>query len=232
MNKLILKFKDRLIKEIEMTGQQIKIGRDEDNAIMIDNIAVSRHHAKIEQVDNKCILTDLNSTNGTFVNDERIKQIELTGGEKIIIGKHSIIFHSDSGSMVEEKASLADFDGTMILDTQQQKDLIARQKKSHVSPAPKKHAKLVISQSGKQQEYALTKDLTVIGKSPSSDVVINGFLVPKVAATIKKEGNFYFISGYGGWIRVNVNGKIAGKKWKLYPNDIIEIRNTEIIFHS
>ena len=72
--------------------------------------------------------------------------------------------------------------------------------------------------------------MTVIGKSHTSDVVLNGLLIPQMVATIKKEGKSFYISGYGGWIQVNVNGRILGKKWKLYPNDTIEVRKVKIIF--
>ncbi len=47
MTKLILKFKDRVIKEFEVAEDPINIGRDQVNDIVIDNIGISRNHAKI-----------------------------------------------------------------------------------------------------------------------------------------------------------------------------------------
>lgn len=229
MDKLILRFKDRVIKEYPITGNQIKIGRGADNDIIIDNSAISRHHAEIDVEDGHYIISDLNSTNGTFVNEKRIKErLKLMDGDKIIVGKHTIVFESEN--KMEGKADIADFAGTVILNTAQQRELLAKEQKSSGSTSIEKTAKLIIVQSGEQREHKLNKDVTVIGKSPASDVVLRGFLIPQTAVTIKREGGSYYITGYGGWIKVNVNGRIVGKNWKLYPNDTIEIRNVKIIF--
>lgn len=229
MDKLILKFKERIIKEYPITGNQIKIGRGADNDIIIDNSAISRHHAKIDVEDGNCIISDLNSTNGTFINENRIKErLKLKDGDKIIVGKHSIVFESEN--KLGDKADIEDFGGTVILNTEQQRELLAKQQKSPVSTFEEKTAKLIIAQSKERREHKLNKDVTVIGKSPASDVVLKGFLIPQMAATIKREGGSYYITGYGGWIKVNVNGRMIGKNWKLYPNDTIEIRNVKIIF--
>jgi|TARA_B100002003_G_C14032543_1_gene497691 pSer/pThr/pTyr-binding forkhead associated (FHA) protein len=228
MDKLVLKFKDKVIKECPITGDQIKIGRDEDNDIVIDNAAVSRHHAKIKRAGDGYVVEDLGSTNGTFVNENRITQQEkLQDGDIVIVGKHSILLESEF--KVETQAG-ADFGGTMILDTKQQHELLNKQRKATVTPVEEKQAKLIVVQSGERKEYKITKDVTVIGKSHTSDVVLNGLLIPQMVATIKKEGKSFYISGYGGWIQVNVNGRILGKKWKLYPNDTIEVRKVKIIF--
>tara|TARA_B100000315_G_scaffold167788_1_gene156280 strand:+ start:8873 stop:9568 length:696 start_codon:yes stop_codon:yes gene_type:complete len=228
MDKLILKFKDNVIKEYPITGSQVKIGREEDNDIVIDNAAVSRHHAKIKRAGGGYTVEDLNSTNGTFVNENRITQQEkLQDGDVVIVGKHTIILEPEL--KVEAQAG-ADFGGTMILDTKQQQELLGKQMKEAVAPVEEKQAKLMVLQSGERKEYKITKDVTVIGKSLTSDVVLKGFLIPPMVATIKKEGKSFYITGYGGWIQVNVNGRIVGKNWKLYPNDTIEVRKVKIIF--
>lgn len=229
MDKLILKFKGNVIKEYPIAGDQIKIGREDDSDIVIDNAAVSRDHAKIEQAGGGYVVSDLNSTNGTFVNENRITQgVKLQDGDIIIVGKHTITLELE---FKVEAQPATDFGGTMILDTKQQHELLGKQKmKAVVTPVEEKQAKLIVIQSGERKEYKITKDVTVIGKSRTSDVVLEGFLVPQKVATIKKEGTSFYITGYGGWIQVNVNGRIVGKNWKLYPNDTIEVRKAKIIF--
>ena len=58
---------------------EVKIGRVADNDIVVpaSYVAVSKRHAKITQVDGAYYIEDLNSTNGTFVNDERLKPHEV-----------------------------------------------------------------------------------------------------------------------------------------------------------
>jgi pSer/pThr/pTyr-binding forkhead associated (FHA) protein len=85
----------------------ITVGRLPENTISIANMGVSRRHIRIEEdFDRKYILTDLNSLNGTMVNGKRVKKVPLHSGDKITIGKFTIIYEeisSVSGSPASEK---------------------------------------------------------------------------------------------------------------------------------
>jgi len=61
----------------------ISIGRTKDNDIIYDNKYVSSDHAKLSFYENNWVLSDNNSTNGTFVNDERISTVQLNPGDMI-----------------------------------------------------------------------------------------------------------------------------------------------------
>jgi len=93
MAKFTVFFNGECINTYEMDEPVISIGRLPENAISIANMGVSRRHVKIEEdADRKYILTDLNSLNGTYVNGKRIKKINLTHGDKITIGKYTILY--------------------------------------------------------------------------------------------------------------------------------------------
>ena len=62
------------------------LGSSTDNDIQLKNEFVSRHHAQIVSNVGACILGDLNSTNGTFVNSNRIKRYALHEGDCLTIG--------------------------------------------------------------------------------------------------------------------------------------------------
>jgi hypothetical protein len=85
----------------------ITVGRLPENTISIANMGVSRRHIRIEEdFDRKYILTDLNSLNGTMVNGKKVKKVPLHSGDKITIGKFSIIYEelsSVSGAAAPEK---------------------------------------------------------------------------------------------------------------------------------
>ncbi len=232
MAKLILKFKDKAIKEYPVSSEPIRIGRLPDNHIIIDNPAVSKHHALIEIKGGSTLLTDLNSTNGTFLNDKKIQKTELSNGDIMIIGKHTLIYESEQEQPDSTKQLFGDFgEATMILDTKKQRDLLARQKQETGKIETQgKTARLVIVEPSGEAEYRIEKDAITIGKSHTADVLLKGMLIPPIAATIKKEGDYFYISGYGGWISVTVNGIHAGKRLKLNNSDIIEIRNYRIAF--
>ena len=106
MAKLILTFNKQVIKEYPFTKDSITMGRQEENTIVIDNLAVSGYHAKIDRVGGEFILTDLQSTNGTFVNDEKVVSHKLSHGDNIVIGKHVILYVATEKEKLEEEGSI------------------------------------------------------------------------------------------------------------------------------
>ena len=73
---------------------KITIGRESYNTIVVDNKLASRHHAVIQKIKDAYFIKDENSTNGTFVNGQRIppdKYVKLSAGDKITIGTDNLI---------------------------------------------------------------------------------------------------------------------------------------------
>lgn len=72
----------------------ITIGREEDNAIQLNDERVSRFHAKVQEDGGRFILTDLESTNGTRVNGHPIQMHVLRIGDQVSIGRCLLLFGS------------------------------------------------------------------------------------------------------------------------------------------
>lgn len=72
----------------------ITIGREEDNAIQLNDERVSRFHAKVQEDGDRIILTDLESTNGTRVNGHPIQMHVLRIGDQVSIGRCLLLFGS------------------------------------------------------------------------------------------------------------------------------------------
>jgi pSer/pThr/pTyr-binding forkhead associated (FHA) protein len=87
---ILLKFKNSEIKRIETDKAEITIGRNPGNDIHIDNLGVSKQHAKISKQDGAYVIEDLNSTNGTFINNKRVAKAILNDNDEVHIGKHSL----------------------------------------------------------------------------------------------------------------------------------------------
>ncbi|MBW1857618.1 MAG: FHA domain-containing protein, partial [Deltaproteobacteria bacterium] len=83
MARVIVAFNKKVIKEYPFSKDSMTIGRDEANEIVIDNLAVSGYHARIDKTGGIYILTDLQSTNGTFANDKKITSCKLHHKDKI-----------------------------------------------------------------------------------------------------------------------------------------------------
>lgn len=67
------------------------LGRDNNVvSVVLDDLDVSRQHARIEMADNELVVVDLDSTNGTFVNDQRVKRHALVPGDRVRIGQYDV----------------------------------------------------------------------------------------------------------------------------------------------
>ncbi len=68
------------------------IGRAPQSDVFLDDITVSRSHARLELTPNGPQLTDLGSLNGTYVNRERIETVRLSDGDELQIGKYRLTY--------------------------------------------------------------------------------------------------------------------------------------------
>ena len=77
---------ERLKTKIVQEKNVINIGRTSDNDLVINNIKVSRKHAKLDKKGNDWFIEDLESSNGTFINGKKIKRQRVSPGDVITIG--------------------------------------------------------------------------------------------------------------------------------------------------
>jgi two-component system, NtrC family, response regulator HydG len=88
------KLKDTVIS---MNEGPVLIGRQTGASLRIRNAAVSRRHALIEREGDRFIINDLESRNGTFVNDLPVKRCELHHGDRVQIGESQFFFLLEEG---------------------------------------------------------------------------------------------------------------------------------------
>ncbi len=143
MFKLVLKFQDSVLEEFMFDKTPVTIGRRYDNDVVIDNMAVSGHHAAIEEENpNFYVLVDLESLNGTFLNETKISRERIFDGDVFIVGKHTLNFvdlRPETERPTREEAELkakGSFRDTVILDTKAQQELLAKQAARKASPRP------------------------------------------------------------------------------------------------
>lgn len=70
----------------------VSIGREEGNTIQLNDERISRFHLKIQKDHDDLVLTDLESTNGTRVNNEDVRLRILRHGDLISVGRSTLIF--------------------------------------------------------------------------------------------------------------------------------------------
>ena len=85
---------DGSTRTIVFDGRPLTIGRAPDNGLVVRDGRASRHHARIDGRRGTLILTDLGSTNGSFVNDRRVEAVALGPGDRIRIGTTSLLIEA------------------------------------------------------------------------------------------------------------------------------------------
>ncbi len=111
MAELILKLKDREIKRINISKVETTLGRDPECDLFIDNIGISREHCRILYRGGRFFLRDNGSSNGTFLNNNRVThESELHDQDEIQLGKYRVIF-SGAGGMPEHLLGAGEEEG-------------------------------------------------------------------------------------------------------------------------
>lgn len=236
MPKLILKFKESVLKEYTLNDAIATIGRVDDNAIKVDNMAVSSHHAKLIRENGDFVLIDLNSLNGTFVNGQKVSKWLLKNNDFITIGKHTLVYLDEktqkksplSGGTSEFRSP----EGTVMLDMQTQQQLLeeAASKKGVDNFGELVGALNFLSNNKGQGEIDLSKRITLIGKGKETDIKIKGFFLPNISAVISRRPAGYFLSHSEGRAIPKVNSEPVKGQVKLKDGDIIELANLKMQF--
>ncbi len=229
MLQILLKFNATVLRVIQSDRNYITIGRNIKNDIQIDNLAVSKFHARIERSNDNYFIEDLNSTNGTFINDKKIEKCELQDRDTASIGKHSLIFLLEGGVNTGWKSQELDMDQTMMLETEKQRELVGNAK-----PTPPEALAYLEVQAGEtnQDKYQLTERLTEIGKGGSCQVRLEGLLAPKNLAYITRDPKGYTLIPGDNASKLRLNEMNIDKGTALKNNDVISAGKVKFRFRQ
>ncbi len=139
MAKLIFLLDGNVIQDYPLDKERMTIGRRASNDIHIDNLAISGQHAAITIVGEDTYIEDLNSTNGTLVNNKPIKKQLLEHGDDIGLGKYSLKYISGG---IASHSAVDGFADTVMVES----------RKSTSEPAPEDEAVEAIVENQEQQE--------------------------------------------------------------------------------
>jgi pSer/pThr/pTyr-binding forkhead associated (FHA) protein len=183
------------------------IGRSHrlNNDIVIeDDGMISKRHAKISMTADGFRITDIDSTNGVWVNGERVTDAVLKSGDVIRLGSTEIIF--DEAGSSKTVASVA---------------------KEQVKSSPK----LISGDNVKNEEYLLASDM-VIGRSLGSDIRVDHSSVSRRHARIFRDGSDYYIEDLGSanGTLVNDSDVHQNSPVRLRTGDHIRVGEVEFSF--
>lgn len=122
-----LKFNNAVLKTIETDKEIITIGRNVKNDIQIDNLSVSKQHARIVKHQGNYFIEDMKSTNGTYLNEKKIAKKKLANKDVITIGKHTLLAILEKKPVESSQQDM--INDTMMLTTEKHKQMLQKQKK-------------------------------------------------------------------------------------------------------
>ena len=258
MPKLTLTLRTRSLAEYKLKkGSSITIGRRESNKVVIEDPAVSGHHAKIDSLDDRFVITDLQSKNGSFVNEELITSHWLKHGDVISIGEHCLVFeYSEKEKPYAEEQ--AKFDETQVMTSTQHRKMMSKSNptksisvvrfwdkpesrgqvrenipdvaKPSAESKPKEPIGALTYLAGGMGTIELTRKITTVGKDSTSDIVVKGLLISPTAFTIHRRSDGFYLEYIGGLPRPKINDQTIKDTTRLNDADIIEIGSTRLQF--
>lgn len=234
MSKVLLKFQDKVLKEIPLDKDIMTIGRKPGNNIQIDNLAVSGFHAKIFKEGDRFIIEDLGSLNGTFVNGSKVSKHILRNNDTALIGKHHLSFElpetgEDAGQAAAPKN--VKVDETLVLDPAlQQKMMNKMPAKGYGEGRELIGGFTVIDGPADRSEYELRDRVATIGKESDAAIRLKGLFAPKVAALVNRRKEGYFINPVGDSV-IKINGSRIGERYDLKDGDIVEVGKLKMQFY-
>ncbi|MEZ0227536.1 MAG: FHA domain-containing protein, partial [Planctomycetota bacterium] len=189
MFELQVLLRGRVIGNSRFDQDRVRIGRSSDNDVFIDNPVFSRSHAVIQRKGIVHLLQDMNSANGTFLNGSRVTVANLNDGDRITIGKFTLVFSCAHTAPVAGVGDGAALEGgaTMKLDPRARANDLERHAQSR--------ARLVLATG---EEYPLQRDVFLAGSDRICDLLVGGFWTSRLAMVAR---------GYGGFSLVNVAGR-------------------------
>ena len=208
MIRVVVFLKDQVVHQLDFAQDRVTIGRLPTNDVVLDNLALSRTHGEIVRSGGVLALRDLASSNGLFVNGERLSgERPLRSGDVIAAGKFVLCVAIDEAALarraVDEALAAASSARTDMTASASAVPCPAgdrrRTRSGHVRrPA----AQLVVKRGERRGVFALHQDAFVIGSHRSCELRLLGVLAPRRLCMI--------VRGPGGYSVLNVSARAEG----------------------
>jgi len=216
----------KLLNTLFIDDPVITVGRLAENTIPLEGAEISRRHLRIEEnKDGSYLLNDLDSLNGTVVNNESVQKVSLNGGEIIVVGSYSIIFEK-----VPREAAVAS--GTSApTTTSPRKETTGETKFETVFVKPQSRAQKrtavsddfpTLLEMPQNRAFRLDKSFVTLGNAPEDDISVSGFMIGREQAFLRLDADGWLIGTHKKVGMLKVNGR-AVKTHLLRNKDHIEI---------
>jgi ABC-type multidrug transport system ATPase subunit len=212
--KLVIHKEGTFFQDLWLNATIVTIGRAPDNILCLnDDLTVSRHHAQIALASNGYLLTDVGSSDGTYLNDTRLQPFiphRLNDGDRIVIG------------------SLCQFTFKSLVTEELAKANLPLAEKTTVLPFD---APATADSTTSQRIDLRNRDLLNIGRDPTNDLVIDHPCASRFHAQIKLDQGRYTLYDLNSTNGTFVNGELVVGSRPFQVGDTIRIGSTQLAFN-
>ncbi len=214
--KLDIRKDQALIREFPLTQTEVSLGRSPDNQLVLsDDLSVSRHHAQFKYSGNGYVVTDLNSSDGTYVNGIQLAPHtprSLAAGDQVRIGQYEIILSIAAPVPIPAQSPVP---------ASAQKTTISGMPEVGVGTPPTQSRHLDLK----------GRDTFTLGRDPLNDMEINHPSVSRFHAQIKKQEGSYIVLDLNSTNGTFLNGKQIVGHLPLRVGDSIRVGPTNLVFN-
>jgi len=204
---LVVRLGGRTVFHYPVRKAEITVGRGADNDLQLDNLSVSRNHARIRKHGDSLIVEDLGSQNGLKQAGKKIGTARLQPGDEVDLGRYTLVYPHyapTSDQLVEApKRRAAAEDPTMAISQKM------------VRPP------VILTDDG--ERHLIRGLLFTMGKQPSANIRLSGLMVAPVHVRIRREADgSYSAEHVAGGRKLSING-VATKRATLKSGDELEV---------
>jgi len=225
MPKLTLVLDRKPVQVYELDQPVIRIGRGESMDVVVDNVSVSRRQAEIHQEGEVWLVRDLGSSNGTFLNGQRLTADQpLRPGDEISFGKFSVLFERVLAEAAHEPSVLrggAEAGGTLQLRPE---EILRLQR----AAAQKRNAQLQWEAGGQQGTHYLEGAAVLVGRTDLCDLRVPAG-GPRQHILVLRGPDGFEVRNLARWRRMRVGGQVMARA-VLKGGDTIEISGLRLTF--
>jgi pSer/pThr/pTyr-binding forkhead associated (FHA) protein len=198
-------------------GQSIRLGRGNENDLVLDDPKISRMHAQLEWAGSGFVLQDLNSINGTFVNGERLTMPRhLHDGDMIGLNKQELLFEivrvAPPEKIDDQRASVV------------------------TEPLQFRGASLVVAAGPDQgQTFPLWGEQITIGRSSSAatwEIRLSDRSVSRPHARLERRDGSYYLIDLESANGTRLNGQAVTQPERIQDRDLIHVGETQLQFRA
>lgn len=213
---LIVRLGERVVFRFPVMKDETFIGRGDDVDLVLDNLSVSRRHARVIRDGRSLTFHDLESENGLVVDGARRGAVTLQPGDAVQVGKYTLVSSHYAVTAAEAAAAIAP-------------QSRARSPIANVDTMTLPRATKPVALEFEGKQHKLAGAVFTIGRSSSANLRIGGLFVADTHVVLARDGEGWRATHTNGWRAMEVNGRKT-RQAQLHDGDVLVVAGQSIVF--